>query len=275
MADGLAGALQTVGLLVLVALPASAIGGAAVFLPHDRRLWTLAYWGRLLSRHGLVIAGLLLMLIPEVVESQLDPWVTAHLPAAVQTGPTTFLSGLEGGFHEALQSHLSWGWLRPVLTTVYVAGYPFVIVACIVLPVWMDQGRLARRSLAAYAMCFLAALPFYLFVPVDEVWVHNAHVENIVNSYPLVRQHLYSFNDVNNCFPSLHTAISTALAALVWQGPMPRAFRVTMVALAAAIVFSTMYLGIHWLVDVLAGLLLAAVVVRLASKAWPEPPTSG
>ena len=268
--EGFAAALQTVGLLVLVALPASTIGGAAVFLPRDRKLWTLEHWGRMLARHGLVVAGLLLMLVPEVVESQIDPAVTAWLPTPWQIGPTAFIAGLEGGIHHVLQAALPWTSLRLVFTAVYVAGYPFIIVVAVMLPVWMDRGSLARRALAAYAACFAVALPFYLFLPVNEVWAYDPKVENIINSYPLVRQHLYSFNDINNCFPSLHTAISTVMAILLWRSSMPRPLRITAASLAAAIVFSTLYLGIHWVVDVIAGLVLAWCVAALVSRRWPD-----
>jgi len=271
-AQGIAAALQTAGLLVLVALPASTAGGGLVLLPWARERWSLAYWGRLLARHGVVVAGLILMLVPEIIESQLDPAITARLPAAWQTGPTAFLAGLENGWHHGLQAALPWTWLRLLFTAIYVAGYPFIIVCCVMLPVWMDRGRLARRALAAYAICFAAALPFYLFMPVNEVWAYygDGYVHNVINDYPLVREHLYSFNDINNCFPSLHTAISVALAALVWRSNMPRRLRVTAVALASGIVFSTLYLGIHWLADVLAGLALAAAAAWLATRWFPD-----
>ncbi len=274
MADGLAAALQTVGLLVLVALPASTLGGAAIFLPRQIGFWTLAHWGRMFGSHGIVVASLLLMLVPEVLESQLDPVITAALPAAMQTWPTSFIAGFEGGFHETLQDALPWTWLRLVFTAVYVAGYPFLIVTAIMLPVLMDRGRLARRAVAAYALSFAIALPFYLFFPVNEVWFYDGRVENIINSYPLVRQHLYSFNDINNCFPSLHTGISAVLALLVWRSDMPRRFRVMAVTLASGIVLSTMYLGIHWVVDVVAGLVLAVGIAALVARIWPDPPAA-
>lgn len=280
MTNGWLDAITTALLLVLVALPAATLGGAAILLPFDRARWRASHVRRMLQRHGVVPAGLILMLVPEVIESQLDPLLTAQLPTWWREGPTAFFASLEGTFHADLQAALPWSWMEVLFTVVYVAGYPFLIIVCIMLPVWTDHGRLARRTLVAYAMSFAIALPFYLLFPVNEVWYHvdpanQGPVRNVINDFPLVRQHLYSFNDLNNCFPSLHTAISVALAALVWRSTMPRRLRVTVAGLAAGIVFATMYLGIHWVADVVAGLALAALVVWLARRWVPDRAPAG
>lgn len=280
MAEGLAGALTTAGLLVLVALPVSTLGGAALLVPWDRSRWTLAHWGRVLHRHGVVAAALVLMLVPEIIESQIDPTFTAMLPEWLREGPTRLLADLEGGFHEWLQSALPWQPLKLLFTAVYVAGYPFLIVVGIMLPLWMDKGRVARQAVAAYALSFAAALPFYLFLPVYEVWHYHdpnnmGAVRNVINEYPVVREHLYSFNDLNNCFPSLHTGISMVLALVLWRSSMPKRTRIAVMTLAWGIVFSTLYLGIHWVTDVVAGLLLAYVIAWLVRRLLPETKPEG
>lgn len=267
MPDGVTGTLDTTAVLVFFALPMSVAIGGALFVPWQRRHWNLATWTQALLRDGWVLAGLVLMLVPPVIQSQLDPFITRFLGLDF----TAWAAALDGDLHARLQAALPQRWMHAVFTFAYVAGYPFLIIFTTMLGIWMGRGAMARRALGAYAFCYAAALPFYIFVPVQEVWAYDGRVQNIATSYQWVADHLYSFNELNNCFPSLHTAISVAMAGVAWRGPS-RGYRHASWVLAAMIVFSTVYLGIHWIVDVVAGLALAAVAVRLAGRWWPDAP---
>jgi len=74
-------------------------------------------------------------------------------------------------------------------------------------------------------------------------------------------------NTSTNVFPSLHTSLSATVAAFAWQtrSEFPKWLPVAVV-LAASVAISTMYLGIHWGIDVTAGLLLAALCVTLSHR---------
>jgi membrane-associated phospholipid phosphatase len=265
MPDGVTGTLDTTAVLLFFALPLSVLVGGVLFVPWRRAYWNLAAWARALARDGWVVAGLVLMLVPEVIESQIDPWMTRHVGIDL----TPWAAALDGNLHVRLQAMLPQPWLHALFTFAYVAGYPFLIIFTPMLGIWMGRGAMARRALGAYALCYAVALPFYLFVPVQEVWAYDPHVQNIATSYDWVRTHLYSFNEINNCFPSLHTAISVAMAGVAWRGPSRR-YRHLSWLLAALIVFSTVYLGIHWVVDVVAGLVLAVVAVHFVGRWWPD-----
>ncbi|HUR62265.1 MAG TPA: phosphatase PAP2 family protein [Candidatus Thermoplasmatota archaeon] len=269
MPDGVTGTLDTTAVLLFFALPMSVAAGGALFVPWRRRYWNLDAWTQALARDGWVVAGLILMLVPEVIESQLDPFLTRH----VGLDFTSVAAALDGDLHVRLQALLPQRWLHTLFTFAYVAGYPFLIIFTPILGIWTGRRQMARRALGAYALCYAAALPFYLFFPVQEVWSYDPAVTNIATSYQWVATHLYSFNEINNCFPSLHTAISAAMAGVAWRGPSRRYQHAAWI-LAAMIVFSTVYLGIHWVVDVVAGLVLAAVAVHLVGRRWPEPAVS-
>ncbi len=272
MGDTIVGAIRTVALLVLVALPLTAGAANLLFLPRGGPWWTLAHAKAVLRRHGLALVALVAMLIPENLESAIDPWVTERLPW--RDAPTAFIRGYEDGLHQAIQALPGRELLQPFLSIVYLVGFPVIIIATTSLSVWRDDGMRARRAAGAYALCFAFALPFYLLLPVNEVWfahdpANHGAVQQLALHYPIVRDNLYAFNEVNNCLPSLHTAISVAMA-LVARG-VPRYGRFAAV-LASLIVASTLYLGIHWATDVVAGLLLAVVVDRLVRRAWPDLP---
>jgi len=71
------------------------------------------------------------------------------------------------------------------------------------------------------------------------------------------------FSGMNNCFPSLHTSLSLTMALLATLTPYKRLARVLQVS-AGLIILSTLYLGIHWLTDVIGGVFTAVVAVSLA-----------
>ena len=263
--------LVDIAILVFVLLPLTLAAGSALFLPWRSAAMRLGPLSARLRRHGWTIVGLALLLMPEALESWLDPHVTAALPTWWQAAPTNVLSALDGDLHQRLQDAAPSGPVATALSAAYFLGFPFLIVSGVWIPVCLGRGAAARRALAAYVLCFAMALPFYLLFPVDEVWHHNHVVRNLLLDQPFVRDHLYSFNELDNSFPSLHTAASVAVAAVVWRSDgMPRRFRLAMLGLAASIVFSTLYLGIHWSADVAAGLAVAAVSAHVVERWWPQ-----
>lgn len=71
-------------------------------------------------------------------------------------------------------------------------------------------------------------------------------------------------------FPSLHAGISAAVAIDGWR--TSRRWGLLYTAIAAAIWFSTIYLRYHWLLDLLGGLVLAAICTWLSGRVlatWP------
>lgn len=271
MGDTLSGAVATSAFLAFVALPVSILVTNGLFFP-DPRAWNWRYSVAMLRAHGVALLALLAMLIPQNIQAAIDPAFTAALPW--RDAPTAFIAAYEGGFHEWLQAIPGRAILQPTLAFVYLVGFPYIIISTTAISVWRNDGVRARRAATAYALCYAFALPFYLFLPVNEVWFHldpanGGSVQQLALHYPIVRESLYAFNEINNCFPSLHTGISVAMA-LVARG-VPR-FGTFAAVWASLIVFSTMYLGIHWVTDVVAGIVLAILMVRLAKRIWPDAP---
>ncbi len=253
---------------MVVATPLAILTGGAAFVPWRAPYWKTTYLTANLRRHRWILLGVVLTLGFDIIIQYLDPLTTQ----LVGRDFTPFFSTVDGDFHARLQAALPWDWFRTFFGVVYVVGFPFLVNFTPLLFVWLDQPRHALRSLLAYVYCMGLGFPFYLFFPVREVWsVDPPKAENLATFAPKVEEHLYAFNEVNNGFPSLHTAITIAVAYAVWTSGH-RTYRWFAATLCGLIVFSTVYDGIHWTLDVVGGLLLALVVIWLVDHTVPLTP---
>lgn len=149
--------------------------------------------------------------------------------------------------------------LTRLLRWVYVTGFDMVVWIPLVRSlVAFDGVKVLRYSLAAHLVQFPMIMPFYTAIRVDEVWSVLGDPDRCERGWT---------NDMRlnlgaNCFPSMHTSVAFAVLLLALReksGP----FRWAMTVYATAIIVSTVYMEIHWLVDVAGGLLLGLGAVRL------------
>jgi membrane-associated phospholipid phosphatase len=121
--------------------------------------------------------------------------------------------------------------------------------------------------MATFFLQFPFIVPFYSLFDVNEVWYVNGHPDGLERGlqYPHV---LYI---VHNCFPSMHTSIAFAVLLLSLK-EKDALFKWTKIIYSVLIIYSTMYLEIHWVVDVIGGLLFAYGIVKLSSYLLEKMP---
>lgn len=89
-----------------------------------------------------------------------------------------------------------------------------------------------------------------------------------VLTFPLVKGANYAFSVWNSSFPSLHTAVVFALVPIL-DKEFPK-LKWFWIILASLIAFSRLYIGVHYLSDILFGLLVGLVVgygiIRIETK---------
>ncbi|MNO78111.1 undecaprenyl pyrophosphate phosphatase [compost metagenome] len=178
---------------------------------------------------------------------------------------TSFVFGLEGHFVRDLQQLFFTPWLTPIIVFFYIFMLQAVLAAS--LGVYL----LDKNRVMLYATCYAIilnyaiAIPFYLYFPVNEVWSYvPAGVRfTMLDVFPRFEQEYRPLSGLNNCFPSLHTAISVTTALLAFRSGNRRWMAITTVS-AVIIVFGIFYLGIHWLTDMLGGTLLAILSTTVA-----------
>ncbi|OXM15385.1 phosphatase PAP2 family protein [Paenibacillus herberti] len=180
---------------------------------------------------------------------------------------THVVQRFEGGFVEGFQQLFYAPWLTPFLAFFYIVVFQSVLVAS--LAIYMYQDRSGRQFTAVcYAVMinYLVAIPFYLFLPVNEVWAHDPNVKfYMLEAFPAFETMYRGLSGLDNCLPSLHTSISVTMALLAARSGNKRWAWFAGIN-AAIIIFSIFYMGIHWLTDMLGGLVLATFAVALAYR---------
>jgi membrane-associated phospholipid phosphatase len=185
---------------------------------------------------------------------------------------TPVLSGWEGAWPAWLQSNLQSDALTTVCGIFYLVIFQSVLISSVAIYTHHKNMKLYYAFCVAVLMNYFLAVPFYLFVPVNEVWfVHPQIHFLLLDVFPSFEREYRSLSGLNNCFPSLHTSISVTLALLAGKSGIRR-WAVFAWINASVIIFSIFYLGIHWFTDMVAGLLLAllSTTVGLKVGAWAE-----
>ncbi|AEH37977.1 phosphatase PAP2 family protein [Halopiger xanaduensis] len=158
----------------------------------------------------------------------------------------------------------------PALTSyfvfAYVYGYAFLLlfpfIAYFALEETDDLADLILAFTANYAIGLCCYVLFMAYGPrnFDPLLFDGL----LYDAFPRIRDLTGNVNRPTNVFPSLHTSLSMTVFFFAWQTREKYPTWVPVAGvLAISIVFATMYLGIHWFSDVVAGTLLAAVSVYI------------
>ena len=159
----------------------------------------------------------------------------------------------------------------------YVVGYVVLVAFPVAAYAFAERLRPLKRLVAAYAVNYAVAIACYAGVvaygPRNYPTVPGADpsaapVEPLLlDWFGGVTALTSQVNAATNVFPSLHTALSVTvfLGAVATHDEFPRWTYVAGV-LAGSIVVATVFLGIHWVTDVVAGAVLAAGSVAAANR---------
>ncbi|MGD0242321.1 MAG: phosphatase PAP2 family protein [Streptosporangiaceae bacterium] len=175
-----------------------------------------------------------------------------------------------------LQAHLgSLHWLAVACTVVYFCHFLIPIAVGMVL--WLvDRVQFLRYTVALLAMSF-AAFVVFLLVPVAPPWLADKHgllsgVHSLIDLPSAVSPYYNHLNpDPVAAFPSLHAAYPLLGALALW--PVTRRGGGLALAWSATVWFSVVYLGQHYVTDVIGGIVFAVgtwlVVTKLVARFVP------
>ena len=179
---------------------------------------------------------------------------------------------IEGDTVARIQAAVAWLPLTWFLGFAYVVVFPCLVSVAILVFDGLRHRRGLAMVLVGYVLNFLIVLPFYVCVPVRETFVYYqesglggpAARMLLDDISPAVMVAYRTMSGVDNCFPSFHTSLTVTMALAAWHGG--RRFGALYTFFGAAIVASTVYLGVHWLTDVAAGLMVGVAAYALARR---------
>jgi len=204
-----------------------------------------------------------------MAEIKIDPIISSTLSFDF----TKKVYDLEGGVVALFQSiH------NPILdyyfVFVYMIGFPFLLYFTPTLYIISRDMDSLKLVVVAYALVISISLPFLLFFPVHNAWWASSNYAwyngktisfRLEQIWPSGLPIFYKFTTLNNCFPSLHSALSAVMAYTAVIAKYKR-YSYVAIVMAISIPIATMYLGIHWLTDVVGGEAIALLSVVMALK---------
>jgi len=195
--------------------------------------------------------------------------------------PTAVFYTLEGNAVAGIQGAFP-GWSTMYLSGMYVFGYAVLLTFPLVAYLFASSTRPLKTLVAAYGINYAVAIVCYSAVRAYGPRTYHEQSESattvnhgLVDLFPDIVYLTSLVNSQTNVFPSLHTSLSlTVLAvAVMTHAEFPR-WTLLAFVFATSIVLATVVLGIHWLIDVGAGIVLAAGSVYLARAIVTNPDRS-
>ena len=158
-------------------------------------------------------------------------------------------------------------WLTALFQIAYISYYVMPIAVGTVLFIKDKQGEFETAAFTIILCFYLSYLGYLLFPAVGPRFTLNHLQTTDLQSGPMtlwIRQTLDSLeHNKTDAFPSGHTAVALVSLFYAWRYRQKALFRVLVPAVSALIV-STVYLRYHYVIDVIAGMLLAVLTIFIS-----------
>ena len=247
----------------------SALAVGVFLMPYFKPPWaklTLSGFVDFIRRYWL---HLLIAIVIYNAKDWLDQ-IDRMLMARTGLDMTPYIYAIEGDLVVLFQDAFRAAWLDVLMTHFYIAGFMFITYASIFYVTYFDDRWMADRVALCVAWVYLLAIPFYLFFNVRVTGFYIEDMDAIAYTLnPEIEDWFRRIDAFTNCMPSLHIAVPFA----IWltfrkhdhDGRWSRFQNMTLgyIILTA---FAIIYLGIHWFVDIIGGMILATFAVNLMEK---------
>lgn len=175
------------------------------------------------------------------------------------------------GFLQAVQSAFLSPDLTDFMTFLYGFHFPMIMVASVLL--WYSSRVLYKGYVYSLVACSYISLLFYMIAPSAPPW-YNGVVTNLLAN--TTQQPGYSGiigemarigslieSDKLAAFPSLHAAYAVLFGYFTVK--LNKLYAFVSVPIVAGILFSTIYLGQHYIMDLVGGVAVAAASVVITT----------
>ncbi len=192
------------------------------------------------------------------------------LMANTQLDMTFLVYAIEGDASMWVQEGLRNDFLDVFMTHFYVMGFMTATFSSFIYPIYFDDRHMADRVSLSMFWVYILAIPFYLFLNVKVTGNYIEGMETI--AYDLTPEIHNWFNRIDpftNGMPSLHIGLPFAIWLTMhrWDedGRWSR-FRSFLMVFIALTSVAIIYLGIHWFVDIIGGMVVAILAVNITAR---------
>ena len=149
--------------------------------------------------------------------------------------------------------------------------YGFAILAVFALLFLKNQSKALGEFVFMICLCLSIGYSLYAIFPVQgPVFAQKFSVNLDLFYMEDVKNALMDKTRIErDCFPSLHTAISMVCLYSAWNSLRPLFW--VMLPVILSIPFACVYLRYHYVTDVIAGIILAIMVILIRKKAEYQP----
>lgn len=234
-------------------------------VPKNTLKKTAADYATLMRYHAKYLIIILLMVLLHLIEVNfIDPFTTTLIGY-------DFASVLHS-FEDSVVYWFTQHWTPGLLyffVFIYIGLYPFLLWFSLLYYIIVDEKKAMKSFTLSFVIIYAIAFPFYLFFPITNVYTYFGASSALDTVIPSVEQFFYTTTTNNNCLPSLHVALSLLMARTAFFTKNKRFIYLTCFC-AAGVICAVIYLGIHWITDVIAGALLAFGVFFLIKHIMKE-----
>lgn len=168
-------------------------------------------------------------------------------------------------------------WLERFVTPFWAAFFYMAYSTYYFLPLilggvlWARGRELARRFIFTLSVCFYVSYAGYFTIPAYGPRTAQAGLYTVpLESTSVARAISHTINELEHTkldvFPSGHTMITVAVLMVAWR--RARKLFWFLLPVAVLLIFSTVYCRYHYVVDVLAGIVLAFATVPLGDRLY-------
>ena len=249
----------------------SALAIGVILMPFIKPPWakvTMDGFIDFLRRYWLHIAIVLTIYNAKDFLDEVDRILMANTDGMLNMTP--WIYAIEGEMALWVQETFKADWLTAFMTHFYVVGFMVICYVSIFYFAYFDDRYMADRISLTIFWVYILAIPFYLFFNVHVTGNYIPGMETLAyNHTPEINDWFHRIDPLTNGMPSLHIGFPFAVWLCLLRFDTDgrwTVYRRIIFAFVLLTAFCILYLGIHWFMDIIGGMVVAAIAVSIANK---------